>query len=81
VEVGMSPMDALVAATRNGAVAAGALSEYGTVETGKSADLLLLDADPLDDITNVRRMSMVMARGDVVDTAALPRNPVYHQPG
>lgn len=81
VEVGMSPMDALVAATRNGAVAAGALEEFGTVEAGKSADLLLLDADPLEDITNLRTMSMVMARGDVVDTASLPRDPVYYQAG
>ncbi len=77
VEVGLSPMDALLAATRNGAVAAGAVDRFGTIEPGKSADLLLLDGDPLVDIGNIRRQSLVMARGRVVDPASLPTEPVY----
>lgn len=72
VELGMKEMDALIAATRNGAMAAGRLREFGTVEAGKVADLLLLDADPLADIRNIRKLAMVMARGQVIDTDALP---------
>ena len=68
----MKEMDALIAATRNGAMAAGRLREFGTVEAGKVADLLLLDADPLADIRNIRKLAMVMARGQVIDTDALP---------
>jgi imidazolonepropionase-like amidohydrolase len=79
VEIGMTPMQALVAATKNGALAAGALDEYGTVEVGKAADLVLLDADPLADIRNIRRQSMVMAGGRVIDTATLPETPVLYR--
>jgi len=77
VELGMTPGDAIVAATRNGAIASGALDEFGTIESGKSADLLLLDADPLLDIANIRRQSMVMVAGRVVDVDSLPTEPVY----
>ncbi|MDX1390471.1 MAG: amidohydrolase family protein, partial [Acidobacteriota bacterium] len=76
VELGMTPSDAIVAATRNGAIAAGALDEFGTIEAGKQADLLLLDGDPLADISNIRRQSLVMARGDVIDVSMLPTEPV-----
>jgi imidazolonepropionase-like amidohydrolase len=79
VEIGMSPMQALVAATRNGARAARALVEYGTIEVGKVADLVLLDADPLADIHNIHRQSVVMVGGRIVDTAALPTAPVWHR--
>ncbi len=77
VELGMSPGEAIVAGTRNGAIAAGALDEFGTIEIGKIADLLLLDADPLQEITNIRKQSMVMAGGRVIDVDALPTKPVY----
>lgn len=76
VELGMTPSQAIVAGTRNGAIAARSLSEFGTIEGGKSADLLLLDADPLADIHNIRRQSMVMTRGRSVDVSTLPTNPV-----
>jgi imidazolonepropionase-like amidohydrolase len=79
VDIGLTPMQALTAATRNGALAARALDEYGTIEVGKSADLVLLDADPLADIHNIRKQSMVMARGRIVDTAALPQTPVLYR--
>jgi imidazolonepropionase-like amidohydrolase len=79
VELGMSPSEALVAATRNGAIAAGMLDELGTLEKGKIADLLVLDANPLDDIANIRTLHRVIARGRVVDTDALPTSPVYYR--
>jgi imidazolonepropionase-like amidohydrolase len=81
VELGMTPMQALVAATRNGALAARGLDQFGTVEAGKLADLLLLDADPLADIRNIRKLSLVMKSGRVVDLAALPTHPVWHRRG
>ncbi len=77
VELGMTPGEAIVSATRNGAIAAGRLDDFGTIEAGKLADLLLLDADPLADIANIRRQSLVMAAGQVVDVDALPSEPVY----
>jgi len=78
VELGMTPMQAIVAATRNGAMACKALNEFGTIEVGKSADLLLLDANPLDDISNIRRQSLVMARGRAIDVDALPRQKIFY---
>jgi imidazolonepropionase-like amidohydrolase len=78
VELGMTPMQALVAATRNGAIACRGLDDYGTLEVGKFADLVLLDGNPLRDIRNIRRQHLVMARGAVVDTAALPRRKLFY---
>ena len=62
---GFTPMEAIVAATRNGAAALG-LSSRGTVAPGKVADLLVLDASPLDDIHNTTRIRMTVVRGKVV---------------
>lgn len=80
VEIGMSPMDALVSATKNGAMASHALEEYGTIEVGKSADMLILDGDPLQDIHNIRKLSTVIARGQIIDTGSLPTAPVHFSP-
>jgi imidazolonepropionase-like amidohydrolase len=80
VELGMTPMQALVAATKNGAIASKALAQYGTLEQGKSADLLLLDANPLDDIKNIRKLSFVMKEGQVIEIAKLPTKPVWYRP-
>lgn len=66
VAAGMTPMQVIVAATRNGAELLG-LADAGTIEAGKSADLLVLDANPLDDITNTRLISAVWLRGQAVD--------------
>jgi imidazolonepropionase-like amidohydrolase len=77
VELGMTPAQALVAATRNGAMASQGLKDFGTIETGKYADLLLLDADPLADIHNIRTLSFVMKEGRIVDRSALPEKPVW----
>jgi imidazolonepropionase-like amidohydrolase len=81
VEMGMSPLQAIVAATKHGAIASDQLDNYGTLEAGKSADLILLDADPLEDITNVRSLVLVMVQGRVVDRALLPTCPVYSEHG
>ena len=63
---GMSAMDALVAATRRPAERLDRAREFGTIEPGTSADLLLLTADPLADIRNTRQIERVIARGDVL---------------
>ncbi len=76
VELGMTPGEAIVAATRNGAMAARGLHDFGTIEPGKQADLLLLDASPLEDIANIRRQSLVMVGGRVIDVTTLPTRPV-----
>jgi imidazolonepropionase-like amidohydrolase len=77
VELGMTPMQAITAATRNGAIANKASDQYGTIEAGKFADLLLLAADPTADIRNIRQLDVVMKDGVVVDTRALPTKPVW----
>ncbi|HZM44947.1 MAG TPA: amidohydrolase family protein [Burkholderiales bacterium] len=66
VSAGMTPTQVIVAATRNSAEFL-RLSDAGTLQAGKSADFIVLDANPLDDITNTRRISQVVLRGAVVD--------------
>jgi imidazolonepropionase-like amidohydrolase len=61
---GLTPRDVLVAATANAARALG-LDSTGTVTAGATADLVVLDADPLSDIRNVRRIALVVRRGEV----------------
>lgn len=77
VELGMTPLQALTAATKNGAIASKALADYGTIEPGKAADILLLSADPTADIHNIRKLDMVMRDGAVIDFKALPTKPVW----
>jgi imidazolonepropionase-like amidohydrolase len=76
VELGMTPAQAIVAATKNGAIASRGLAEFGTIEAGKRADLLILEADPLADIRSLRKLSTVMRDGRVIDHAALPQQKV-----
>ena len=70
VASGMTPHEVIVAATRNSAELL-ELDDAGTVEAGKSADFVVLEANPLDDITNTRRIEAVYLRGEAVDRAAL----------
>jgi imidazolonepropionase-like amidohydrolase len=66
VIAGMTPMQVIVAATRNSAEFL-RLADAGTLQAGKSADFIVLDANPLDAITNTRRISQVVLRGAPVD--------------
>ena len=79
VELGMTPMQAIVAATANGAGAALRAEDLGTVERGKWADLVLLDADPLADIHNIEKIHAVIAQGRPVDMAVLPERPLFYK--
>ncbi len=76
VELGMTPAQAIGAATRNGAIAARGLKEFGTIEAGKLADLLVLAADPLADIHNLRKVAGVYKEGKAVDRERLPETRV-----
>jgi imidazolonepropionase-like amidohydrolase len=76
VELGMTPAQAIVAATRNGAVAARTIKDAGTIEVGKRADLVVLDADPLADIHNIRKIAAVVKDGKTANPARLPQKRV-----
>ena len=73
VAAGLTPYEALLTGTRNVATYFGTASRTGTVERGKVADLVLLDASPLADIANTTRIAGVMARGAWVPRAELDR--------
>ncbi|MCE5206038.1 MAG: amidohydrolase family protein [Porphyromonadaceae bacterium] len=63
VKAGLSSMQAIQAATKNAATVLGVLDKTGTVEQGKCADLVLLNANPLDDINNTRKINAVFRAG------------------
>jgi hypothetical protein len=66
VKAGFSEMEALQAATRNPAMVLGKAGELGTVEKGKYADLVVLDADPLKSIDNTKKIRAVLVRGQLL---------------
>jgi len=70
VAAGMTPAEVIVAATRNSAELM-KLNDTGTLAAGMSADFIVLDANPLDDITNTRRIASVYLRGKAVDRTAM----------
>jgi imidazolonepropionase-like amidohydrolase len=72
VEAGFSPAEVLRSATSNPARLLGLSRTLGTVEAGKTADLLLLDADPFQDIRNTRRVAAVIRDGRVVQAPGVP---------
>ncbi len=78
VELGMTEMQAIVAATRNGAIAAGMLESIGTIEVGKAADLILLHENPVENIRNIRSLAQVIARGRIIDLGALPESRLFY---
>jgi imidazolonepropionase-like amidohydrolase len=80
VELGMTTSQAIAAGTRNGAIAARRIADLGTIERGKIADLVLLDADPIRDIRNLRKVSMVIKDGRVIDRTRLPETRVLSTP-
>jgi imidazolonepropionase-like amidohydrolase len=71
VQAGLTPMQALQAATKLPAEFLGKLQTQGTVEQGKIADLLLLDCNPLDDIHNTQKIRAVILRGKLLDRNTL----------
>ena len=73
VEAGVSPMDALLAATRMPARMLGQEQVFGTLTPGRRADLLVLGADPLIDIRNTRTLEVVIQNGRVLDRDSLLR--------
>jgi imidazolonepropionase-like amidohydrolase len=73
VRAGLSPMDALLGATARPAQRLDRAAEFGTIAPGLSADLVLLGADPLADIRNVRRIERVVTRGRVYEPETLLR--------
>jgi imidazolonepropionase-like amidohydrolase len=71
VRAGLSPMDALLAATSRAAARLDRSAEFGTIAPGLAADLVLLGADPLADIRNVRRIERVITRGRAYEPETL----------
>ena len=71
VDAGLSPLAALQTATRNAAEFMGQLERRGTIEVGKTADLVLLDKDPLADIHNTTSIQAVVLSGKLYPRAAL----------
>ena len=71
VEAGMTPMQAIESATRVPAASMGLSKDTGTIEAGKRADMIVLNADPLANISNIRKPRWVIAQGRVMDPAKL----------
>jgi len=74
VSAGIPTSDVLVMGTRSGAQAMGLEAEIGTIEAGKSADLVVLEADPLVDIRNTRRIRAVIVRGEIARGTKVARS-------
>jgi imidazolonepropionase-like amidohydrolase len=74
VEAGMTPLEAIRSATAVSARAMGLDGELGTVEVGKRADLVVLDANPLERISNIRAVRWVVANGKIYDASELWRS-------
>jgi imidazolonepropionase-like amidohydrolase len=70
-DVGLSPYDVLRTSTYNPALYLGELDEFGTIEVGKRADLVLLNANPLDDVSNTKKIAGVVVRGRYFDRTDL----------
>jgi imidazolonepropionase-like amidohydrolase len=73
VQAGLTPLQAIQAATRTAARGLSLGAEIGTIAVGKRADLVVLDADPLTNISNIRRTRFVVANGKMYEPAALWR--------
>ena len=71
VEIGLTPGQALRAATLHPAIVLGRRAEYGGIEPGKVADLVLLEGNPLEDIKQTREIAAVVLRGRLLDAESL----------
>jgi imidazolonepropionase-like amidohydrolase len=80
VELGMTPLQAITAGTKHGAMACKMLKDLGTVEAGKYADLVLLDANPIANIRNIRAQRLVMKEGRIIEVDRLPQKPILYRP-
>jgi len=68
VKTGMTEMETLISATRTSADLCEVVDRLGTVEVGKLADLIAVSADPLENISNIRKLKMVLKGGNLVET-------------
>ena len=75
VEAGLTPLEALVAATKVGAEFLGRCNDLGTLEAGKLADIIAVDGNPLDNISAARKVSLVIVDGVVIDRNKLVQKP------
>jgi imidazolonepropionase-like amidohydrolase len=73
VSAGLTPAETLQSATRGAAQFLGRERDFGTIENGKVADLVLLDANPLEDIANTRKIAAVIRDGQYLDRTALDK--------
>jgi hypothetical protein len=73
VKAGLNPMEALQTATRNPAIYLGLIEVVGTVEMGKKADLVLLEANPLENISNTKRINAVIVGGRLIPKVSLDK--------
>lgn len=73
VKAGLTPMEALQTATLNPATYLALIDMVGTVETGKKADLVLLEANPLENISNTKRITAVIVNGRLIPKASLEK--------
>jgi len=73
VQAGLTPMEALQTATLNPAVYLGLSDMVGTVENGKKADLVLLEANPLENISNTKRINAVVVNGKLIPRVTLDK--------
>ena len=78
-EAGLSPLQAIQTATINPARFLGREKTQGTIDVGKRADLVLLEADPLTDIRNTRRISAVLVRGRLLSRPEIDRIVAAHK--
>lgn len=77
IDAGLTPMEVILATTKNNAEYMKKDNLIGTLEPGKLADILIVDADPLQDIRNLRKVHLLMKDGEIMDTSlhAYYRNP------
>ena len=73
VDGGLTPFQALQTATTNSAQALGALSDLGSIEVGKLADMIVVDGNPLQDIKATRKVRITVRNGEVFPQADLVR--------